>query len=194
MRHSAIASISISFSGRRWFQWRFGNSRTWFSRTAAIVHPTDASYAAFVGRTEQLGQPVLVVHRRDWLLSRTRPGETGPTDTGDVAAIKALPAAERANTTLRAYSPIELKLEVFCPSVGWVLVTDRWARGWRATVNGKPTEVWGGNFIFRALPVQQGKNEIRFEYHPVGYPALVVLSWMTIAVVIFWTVWPRRSM
>jgi hypothetical protein len=195
-----------------------GNNRTWFSRTAAIVHPTDASYAAFVGRTEQLGQPVLVVHRRDWLLSRTRPavgqeihvldgrgasgtgvntgtpGETGPNDNGDVAAIRALPAAERANTTLRAYSPSELKLEVFCPSVGWVLVTDRWARGWRATVNGKPTEVWGGNFIFRALPVQQGRNEIRFEYHPVGYPALVVLSWMTIAVVIFWTVWPKRSM
>jgi hypothetical protein len=170
-----------------------GNDRIWFSGSAAIIHPTDAAYAAWAGRTEQLRKPVLVVHRRDWLLSRTKPGETGPNDIADVAAISALPAAEGATATLRAYSPRELTLDVFCPTAGWVLVTDRWARGWRGTVNGKPTEVWGGNFIFRAMPVQQGKNEIRFEYHPVGYPALVIASWMTIALVMFWTVWSKRS-
>jgi hypothetical protein len=170
-----------------------GNDRIWFSRTAAIVHPTDASYAAFAARTEQLRQPVLVVHLRDWLLSRTKVGETGPNDIADVAAIGALPPAERTQAQLRTYSPSELTLDVFCPSAGWVLVTDRWARGWRATVNGKPAEVWGGDFIFRALPVQQGRNEIRFDYHPAGYPALVVSSWTTIAVVIVWTVWRKRS-
>jgi len=70
-----------------------------------------------------------------------------------------------------------LELEVVSSDAGWLLVTDRWAPGWRAAVNGIPAEVWGANFIFRAVPVQAGTNQVSFWYQPAGWPAVLILSW-----------------
>jgi len=70
-----------------------------------------------------------------------------------------------------------------------LLVTERWAAGWIAEVNHKPVEVWGGNFIFRAVPVQRGLNDVRFTYHPFGYPGLLILSWSTLALVALGSIW-----
>jgi len=63
-------------------------------------------------------------------------------------------------------------------------VTDRWARSWRADVNGKQATVYGGTFIFRAVQITRGQNTIRFIYHPFGFPWLVIISWGTLAGVI----------
>ena len=81
------------------------------------------------------------------------------------------------------YEPTRLTLEVESPGDGWLWVTDRWAAGWRATVNGRPTPVWGGNFIFRAVRVEKGRNVVDFTYHPFAYPWLLILSWGTLGMV-----------
>ena len=81
------------------------------------------------------------------------------------------------------YTPNHMDLSVTCPDAGWLLVTDRWAHGWRAVVNGQPAELFGGNFIFRAVRVKSGKNRIDFSYRPFGFPVLLVLSWGTLAAV-----------
>jgi len=88
-----------------------------------------------------------------------------------------LPAAKRVAAALERYEPDELTLTVDCPTDGWLLVTDRWSRAWRATVDGTPSPVLGGDFIFRALGVHAGSNRIRFTYHPPGLPGLLMLSW-----------------
>ena len=122
----------------------------------------------------------LVIHRRDDL------GATDAAQALDPEAHRALeahPGARRIPAEVVAYEPNVLHLQVDCPEEGWLLVTDRWARGWRATVNGKEVEVWGGNFVFRAVPVVRGPNDIRFRYHPFGFPGLLVLSWGLLAVV-----------
>jgi uncharacterized membrane protein YfhO len=85
-----------------------------------------------------------------------------------------------AIVTVKAYLPNELSFEATCAEKGWLLVTDRWSRAWAAIVNGKPAVVWGGNFVFRALEVEAGKNDVRFTYSAVGFPLLVILSWSVI--------------
>ena len=70
---------------------------------------------------------------------------------------------------------------------GWLLVTDRWAPGWRASVNAQSVPTLGANFIFRAVPVRRGENVVRFTYRPAGYPWLLVLSWLTLGVVVAWS-------
>jgi len=145
-------------------------------------------------RTETLGEPPLVVHSPEELLRvGTPPTELSArltegnalnaANADQIARIQKLPAAEKVAVNLLKYLPDELVFNVQCPADGWLLVTDRWARSWRAEVNGKPTTVYGGNFIFRAVRVAAGQNTVKFTFHPFGFPWLVVISWGTLAVV-----------
>jgi hypothetical protein len=174
-----------------------GNERIWFSRSSCQVALSDATYAAYVKRAQFLGLPPLLLHSREALLHMSLAGEAGPDDRNDCAGIaKALPL-EKAPVEVQVYKPEELAFSVTCPAEGWLLVTDRWSQGWTATVNGQPAEIWGGNFIYRALRVPAGKSEIRFSYHVFGWPWLLLLSWGTVAAVasgtIFQKVWGRSN-
>ena len=160
-----------------------GKDRIWFSRDVANVFPTDTFYEAFVARSEALGAPVLLVHPSTEMPKIREHNLTTQNDGLVTTSILNLSPAERARTNLLRYTPNHLDFSVTCPDAGWLLVTDRWARGWSARVNGKPAEVYGGNFIFRAVRVEAGENRVEFSYRPFGFPALVVLSWGTLAAV-----------
>jgi hypothetical protein len=162
-----------------------GPRRFWFARTAQMVAPTLECYQEFVQRAEFLKQPPLVIHARADLLNQ-QPSPVPAAEDRVKADISLLPSAERVDVQLLRYVPDELSFEVECPADGWLLVTDRWAPGWRARVNGVATDVLGGNFLFRALPVRSGLNRVTFSYHPFGLPLLVILSWGTLGVVLAW--------
>jgi uncharacterized membrane protein YfhO len=91
-----------------------------------------------------------------------------------------------------SYTPDRLQMQVHVDEAGWLLVTDSWSRGWTAIVNGRPADVVGGNFLFRAVRVGPGTNVIDFRYRPFGYPWLLVVSWSTLAVVVIAGVCRRR--
>jgi hypothetical protein len=158
-----------------------GSERIWFAREAAQVALTDANLTAYRSRASALGGLPLVVHAPEQML---RPKQVSRAPAEEEAQIAALPAAERVSVKLLRYMPEELNFEVQCPADGWLLVTDRWARGWRAEVNAHQVPVYGGNFIFRAVPVTAGQNRIRFAYHMFAFPWLIVLSWGTLAAVL----------
>jgi hypothetical protein len=158
-----------------------GSDRVWFAEAAATVVPSDESYAAFVKRSESLGTPVLVIHPPISMMHSVGPGKPGGVNKSD--AISDLPAAQQIRAEVTSYKPNELSIDVQCPGAGWLLVTDRWSQGWRSNVNGKTSQVFGGNFIFRAVRVQAGKNRIQFYYRPAGWPWLVLLSWGTLVIV-----------
>ena len=81
-----------------------------------------------------------------------------------------------------------LRLEA--PRDGWVLVSDRWAQGWGARVNGEEIPVEGADFLFRGLPVRAGPNLIELSYAPPGYPWAPVAIWFFIALVLGVSWWP----
>jgi hypothetical protein len=160
-----------------------GADRIWFAAEVASVTPTDANYRAFVSRSEALKTPVVIIHPpQEMDKIRERNLVTGK-DQEEVNAILTLPPAERLPIQLLRYSPNHLDFEVSCPRDGWLLITDRWARGWSARVNRQPAEVSGGNFIFRALRVRPGLNDIELSYRPAGWPILVIGSWGALAIV-----------
>src|SRR5262249_11210935 len=92
-----------------------------------------------------------------------------------------LPPAEKVTVKLLKYSPDELSFDVQCPADGWLLITDRWARSWKGEVNGRQAQVYGGNFIFRAVEVSAGQNRVRLTYRPFAFPWLILLSWGVLA-------------
>lgn len=159
-----------------------GPDRVWFSSAAAEVSPSDATFAALVERSRKLGDIPILVSRPDEVMRTPLRGDPGPDDDANVEAIGRLPAAHRLDYQLLEYSPVRLVLGIDCPEPGWLLVTDRWTRSWTARVNGKPTPLWVGDFIFRAVRLDRGAQTVEFNYHPFMFPLLLGLSWGTLAI------------
>lgn len=163
-----------------------GPKAFWFApdTATAMTHLSDATATAFWARAEQLTRPPLVVHPRTAMVQPVAAGEPGPFDNEDRARIQAAPAAHRIDVTITEYEPTRLVFSAHIPESGYLLITDRWARGWRATVNDRPTPVLGGNFIFRAIAVGVGSHTVVMTYHPFGYPTLLATSWILLALIV----------
>lgn len=157
-----------------------GPERIWFARTVAVVRPSDAPYDAFVKRTTAIDSPVLVVHPPEEMAAISAGKVDRPPDASDAARVLQLPAAEKLPAQVIRYTPNQLVLQVTVPDEGWLLITDRWASGWRARVNGAAEQVFGGDFIFRAVRVRPKQNIVEFWYPQRAYMALVFLSWGTL--------------
>lgn len=158
-----------------------GSDRVFFATEALETAPSMSALGALMRATARNGQPVLLVHPRSAMrsLRREPPGQL-PADLR--ARIRDLSPIAPLAHRLVAYRPRELTLEVEAPGEGWLLVTDRWAGGWRAAVNGEPTEVWGANLVFRAVRIGRGHSTVRFLYRPTFLPPLLAVSWGALAV------------
>jgi len=161
-----------------------GGDRIWFAKEVATVSPFDQSYNAFVQRSESVGSPVLVVHPPKEMRKIYRRDLAALSQESQEDAIYRLPPAQQLPVDLQHYTPNHLDFTVVCPDDGWLLVTDRWGNGWRAKVNGKPQEVLGGDFIFRAIRVRVGENKVEFSYRPLTYLVLLTLSWGALALIL----------
>jgi uncharacterized membrane protein YfhO len=81
-----------------------------------------------------------------------------------------------------SYWPDSLEFRFEAPTAGWLMVTDRWAPGWKAEVNGKRVEVYGADFLFRAVRVDAGMNTVKVRYRPRAQLISIVVSWGTLLV------------
>ncbi|TMH85031.1 MAG: hypothetical protein E6H47_11375 [Betaproteobacteria bacterium] len=88
---------------------------------------------------------------------------------------------------------MEVDADVASPSI--LLVTDAWARGWRAAPlegsSQKSYELMPANYALRAVALGRGKHRLRLEYAPLAFHvgAIVsVMAWATwiVAAVLLW--------
>ncbi|HEX6940634.1 MAG TPA: hypothetical protein VF158_14550 [Longimicrobiales bacterium] len=168
-----------------------GHYRIWFvsERAAPVVPASAASFAAFRARTHTLGAMPAVIHSRESMMGTDRSDGTSPGGAAEAAA----PPARRLGYTLLRYEPTALALRVTAPEPGYVIVTDRWARGWRARVDGVESPVLGANYLFRAIRVDEGAHVIEMWYRPFGLPWLLVASWGTLLLVAVFSLASRWS-
>lgn len=171
-----------------------GRGRVWFASAARTTPPTEAAWRDLVEDSRAAGSAVLFVHPPGSMTGRSEPparpvarAEAPSARTGRAGVL------ERLEVRGLRYRSEEVTLTVSSPGPGWVLFTDRWARGWRASVNGRRVPLWGGNFLFRAVPVGPGAQTLRFVYRPAGYPALPLLSWGTLLAAGLWSVRSTRT-
>jgi len=73
-----------------------------------------------------------------------------------------------ATVKLLLRGPSELELETTAPGPGFLVLFDTWSPGWKATVDGRPTDVLRADYCFRAVPVERGSHRIRFRHVPPG--------------------------
>jgi len=152
-----------------------GKDRIWFTKSTVVIPPSVKAYEAFSTRIHKLNHPILIIHSRKDLETDNKPSPR--INLKEIDRISQLPPAQRMTARVITYKPEELIFEVDCPDKGWLLVTDRYAKSWKVKVNGLVSPVWGGNFIYRAIPVEAGIQKITFTYKPFGILFLTFLSW-----------------
>ena len=69
-----------------------------------------------------------------------------------------------AQAAIVAYAPERVQVRVTSPAPGWLVLTDSWYPGWRATVNGHSSAVLRANVLVRAVAVPAGDSDVIFTF------------------------------
>ena len=81
----------------------------------------------------------------------------------------ALPPAGAIETAqITELSPDRIRLTTLSASAGLLVLSEVYAPGWRATVDGEPVEVLPADYLFRALPLPAGAHRIELRYAPAS--------------------------
>ncbi len=87
-------------------------------------------------------------------------------------------------TEILIYSPEYIKINVSVPDRegGFLASTERFARGWKAFIDGVEKPVIRHNVFFRGLYVPEGRHRIEWRYDPGYWTPLVLASFIYMAV------------
>lgn len=112
-------------------------------------------------------------------------------ESGPAAALLAAPvlggscpdpaAPSSAPVRTAAYGANRVELELEAPSAGWVVITDAWAPGWTARVDGRPAELRPANHVQRAVRVPARVRRVELRYRPPYFSAALLLSAASLA-------------
>jgi hypothetical protein len=82
---------------------------------------------------------------------------------------------------LSSKNPNQVLVKVDSKTNGWLVLSDVWYPGWRASIDGKSANVIKADYLFRAIQVEAGEHLITFNYVPtwfyIGFLVSVV-SWL----------------
>jgi hypothetical protein len=154
-----------------------GADRFWFSANPSWTAPTVAAFQIFRDRVHEVGMPPLLLHSAADML---RLSEQDAYTRGPIRGTVPLRPCVSAKISHLVYRPDSLAFHYVAPGPGWLMFTDRWAPGWHATVKGRPRDVLGADFIFRAVQVDAGDNQVTFAYKPGGQSIFLAISWGTL--------------
>jgi uncharacterized membrane protein YfhO len=82
-----------------------------------------------------------------------------------------------------------MEVETNSDTPAFLVTSDVFYPGWRATIDDVPARIFQTNYTFRGLPVPAGKQIVRFEFAPRSFyygTALSVASILLLAATVFW--------
>ena len=65
------------------------------------------------------------------------------------------------------YQPQVVRVRAESDRPGYLVLTDTWFPGWRATVDGRPARVWRANYAVRAVWIPPGRHDVVLQYAPL---------------------------
>ncbi len=97
---------------------------------------------------------------------------------GDRAAWRVTPADSTGGdrVTVTRYDLDDVNLSVRSRGAGIVVLSDAYAEGWTATVDGRPAPLARADGILRAVPVTSGTHVVVFHYQPASFSIGLLVS------------------
>jgi len=90
------------------------------------------------------------------------------------------PASADTSLAVLKYSAQTVEIGVNGDTNGYLVLSDAWYPGWRATVDGVEASVLRANYAFRAVPVSAGEHLVRFEFKPLSWKIGLWVSALTV--------------
>jgi len=107
--------------------------------------------------------------RAEVLLSRPPPTPQPQSGQQQVPLPQAEPSVLRPG-------PDQVIIQVKMAQPGYLVLTDTYYPGWRATVDGEPAEILAADHAFRAVMLEAGEHTVVFEYLPFSFQFGVWIS------------------
>jgi|GEM_PF-1231986 len=148
-----------------------------FARKAThyAPEPLPGLRRGFMRRTDALPRAYLIhslvaVPDRAALRSALADPDFDPSVTAlieaDFSPPKVSPALDKEQVFIRSMETDRVAIRVEATAPGVLVLADAFHPGWRAEVNGNPTQIFPVNGGLRGIAVQPGAQEIVFRYHP----------------------------
>ena len=101
------------------------------------------------------------------------------------------PAVARSSASVRVLQddPERVRIGVETDHPGFLVLADSFAPGWKARVDGREEPLLRGNFLFRAVAVDQGKHRVEMIYRP---NSLIVGAALSATGLLLLTLWMTR--
>ncbi|GEM_PF-1515932 len=109
-----------------------------------------------------------------------------PVETNDSSYPETAPV--NAKIHVETYQPEHIIVKTYSDTASTLFIADGFARGWSATIDKIPTDIFPGLIAGRAIGVPAGSHQVELIYRTPGLRlglALSILGWMTILVMFF---------
>ena len=102
------------------------------------------------------------------------------------------PEPGEGDASIKSYKPTEVVIQTNAEVPKMLFLSDVYDAGWRASVDGKPTELYRANFDFRAVALPAGLHTVRMWYAPVSVTLGFIAGGVSILGMIGTFLWKKR--
>ncbi|CAN5619433.1 hypothetical protein BH09CHL1_BH09CHL1_31100 [soil metagenome] len=121
------------------------------------------------------------------------PATTALLETDELPELTAPSDATAESVTITDYQADQISISATASASGLVILSDVYARGWTATVNGKSAKLYEVDGGLRGVRVEAGTNEIVMTYDPASLKYGFWISIVTMVGIVVALVFLRRS-
>lgn len=96
----------------------------------------------------------------------------------------------RAAVNILKYDPGEVVIEADTNAPRFLVLSDTYYPGWKASVDEKPSKIYRADYILRSVYLEPGKHIVKFTYNPFSFKIGTIITLGTIG--ILFALWIKR--
>ena len=98
----------------------------------------------------------------------------------------------KASCTVLDYDNEDIRIRASSNRPGYLVLSEMYYPGWKATVDGKSVSIFRGNYMFRVVPIEKGEHEVHLYFVSWPFRIGVFVSLFTLSGSL-WFVLRRRK-
>lgn len=101
---------------------------------------------------------------------------------------------DKGKATILSYRPDHILMEVEARAPSYLFLSEIYYPGWKAFVDGKPSDLLRGNYLFRVLELDQGKHLVHIVFDPFSIKCGIAITIITFSLflgALIYHIWKR---
>jgi hypothetical protein len=140
-----------------------------------------------------VGKPLLVQAEHEVInkLKEQKPGTAAVIEAQDLSSSQQArltnmtSLVDPAPAALKKFKRNYLRFTINAPNEGVVVINENYYPGWRATIDGIPTEIFRTNYTFRGIFVKPGHHLVEMRYRPTKLIIGLIIYAITVCSLLF---------